>query len=549
MKDGVYIDTYAASNELADNTTLDGIGTACHEFSHCLGFPDFYDADYTGGTAAQNWDVLDAGNYNGPQRIGEIPSPYTAYERWTAGWIDLIPLTEPCRVKDMPAINDEGVAYIVKNTGNSNEYYILENRQQKTFGTGNYGHGLMVWHIDYNRSAWSSNKVNVDKDHQRMTFLPADGQVGVLHELPYGYWYMITSDDEAGDPYPGKQGVGEVQPLTWFIAERYGTMTHANLIHDIIETADGKISFTYGDFVALPTPEVAYPTCITPEGFTANWQAVEGATSYNLQVETITGKAGPATILAENFSGFSNLSEGSLIGSSVLNNYTQTQGWTGGGLYGTKDASVRLSSSGIAGHIMTPALKNKAGTLIVEFDAAYYKQDGSSVIVSVYDADATQTIASQTVELTSSRATYSLTFEDIPEGCKVKFASTGRNKRLYFYNINIMDMSGTGGKVSTYTDVSTTSYTVRVTDAIQCYYRVQAVCPDGISSWSEWMDVDIASAIERVTAGEPEEETANGQMVNGKWSNSKWFDLSGRRLGHLPQRGLYIRDGKKYMSR
>ena len=543
--DGVYVNTYAVSNELVDEKMLEGIGTACHEFSHCLGFPDFYDTDYTGGTAGQNWDLLDGGSYNGPRYIGEIPSPYTAYERWTAGWIDLLPLTGPCRVKDMPAINNEGVAYIIKNTGNSNEYYILENRQQTTFGTGNLGHGLMVWHIDYDRNAWASNRVNNDKNHQRMTFLPADGQVGVLQDRGFGYLYDITADDEAGDPYPGRQQVDEVQPLTWFTAERYGTKSHANIIHDISESADGKISFTYGDYFALPIPEVASPTDITPDGFTANWQTVAGATSYNLQVEKMTGIPSPATLLAENFSGFSDVNDGSQIAGSVLNKYTQVSGWTGSGIYGTKDASVRLSSASVAGHLTTPAIENQPGTLIVEFDAAYYHEDGSSVIVNVYNADGTETIASQTVQLTDSRATYSLTFEDVPAGCKVKFSSTKRSQRLFLYNINIMDMSGMGSTVTTYKGLTTTTYAIEVTDAVQCYYRVQAVCDDGTSEWSEWMEVDLASGIEGISA----DNTSEDEMVNGKWSNGKFYDLSGRRLQSVPQRGLYIQGGKAYLSR
>jgi len=543
--DGVYVDTYAVSNELSDNTTLEGIGTACHEFSHCLGYPDFYDTSYMGGTAGQNWDLLDGGCYNGPRRIGEVPSPYTAYERWMAGWIDLIQLKEPCRVKDMPAINDEAVAYVIKNTGNSNEYYILENRQQITFGKGNRGHGLMVWHIDYNRAAWAGNRVNQDKDHQRMTFLPADGQVGVLRETGYGNSYYITSDDEAGDPYPGKQSIDEVQPLTWFTAERYGTTTHASLIHSISETADGKISFTYGDYVALPAPEVAFPTRITPDGFTANWQTVAGATSYNLQVETTTDKISAETILAENFSGFSDVDDGQQISNSILYKYTQVSGWSGAGMYGTKDAAVRLSSTSIAGHITTPLIENKPGTLVVEFDAAYYGEDGSSVIVTVYDADGTQTIASQTLQLTGSRATYRCTFEDVPAGCMVEFSSTKRNKRLFLYNINIMDMSGTGNKTTTYTGLTTTAYAVELTDAVQCFYRVQAVCDDGSSDWSEWMNVDIASAIEGISADNMYKE----EMVNGKWSDDKCYDLSGRRIGRVPQRGLYIQGGRTYLSR
>lgn len=543
--DGVNVDTYAVSNELADDDIVEGIGTACHEFSHCLGFPDFYDPDYTGGTGGQYWDLLDGGEYNGPGYIGEIPSPYTAYERWAAGWIDLIPLTVPGRVKDLPAINSEGVAYIIKNTGNSNEYYILENRQQMTFGMGNRGHGLMVWHIDYNQNAWASNSVNKDDDHQRMTFLPADGQVGVLEDYGYGYLYYVTPDDEAGDPYPGKQRVNEVQPLTWFTAEKYGTKTHANLIHNISESAEGLISFTYGDYHPLPMPELTSPTDITLNGFTANWQAVAGATSYNLQVKTTMGIPCPATLLAENFSGFSDLNDGSLITGSVLNKYTQVPGWTGRALYGTKDAAVRISSANNVGNLTTPVIENQPGTLFVEFDAAYYNRDGSSVIVTVYSADDTETIASQEVQLTDTRATYSLTFEDVPAGCKVEFASTNRSKRIILYNINIMDMSGMDNTVTTYTGLTTTTYNVEFTDAVRCYYRVRAVCDDGTSEWSEWMEVDIASGIEEISA----DDMSEGQIVNGKWSNGKLYDLSGRCLQSVPQRGFYIRGGKTYLSR
>ncbi len=309
--DGVSIDTYAVSNELSDATTLEGIGTACHEFSHCLGFPDFYDVYYTGGTAAQNWDVLDGGCYNGPQWIGEVPSPYTAYERWTAGWIDLTPLTAACRVKDMPAINEQGIAYIIRNTGNANEYYILENRQNITFGTGNRGHGLMVWHIDYSRSAWNRNDVNSDKNHQRMTFLPADGSVGVLTGTDYeGYLYDISADDEAGDPYPGLQNITEVRPLTWYVAESGGTKTHANLIHHISETADGKINFTYGNYIAIPAPEVLPPTNIAENSFTANWLPVEGATSYTLEVRPISSEEEPVVLPEEGSSGFGSINAG-----------------------------------------------------------------------------------------------------------------------------------------------------------------------------------------------------------------------------------------------
>ena len=532
--DGVYIDTYAVSNELANSNTLEGIGTACHEFSHCLGYPDFYDTSYSGGTAAQFWDLLDAGSYNGPRGIGEVPSPYTAYERWMGGWIDLIPLTEPCRVTDMPAINKEGIAYIITNTGNSNEYYILENRQQVTFGTYNGGHGLMVWHIDYNQSAWYNNKVNNIKNHQRMTFVPADGQVGVLvGNSSEGYHYQISADDEAGDPYPGFTNKTEVDTLTWFVAEKYGTRKHMNTIHDITESADGKINFIYGEITVLQTPEILEPTNVSDNSFTANWMAVDGATSYTLQVEEMGNEVVPATIFTENFSNFSSVSDGSAVSNSLVDKYTQTPGWSSTGLYGTGTEAVRLSSAQVCGQITTPALSNRQGKLVVEFDAAYYNTDGSSIVVTVLNDD--QTVSSQTLPLTASSATYSCTFDNVPSGCKVKFGSTAKKKRFYLYNVNIMDMSGTARNITTYADLTSPHFTVDGIEGDMYYYRVQAVCADGTSEWTEWMSVDIASPISVAPANTESEEGI--------------YDLQGRRLQQVPKHGIYIRNGKTYIVR
>ena len=532
-KDGVYIDTYAVSNELATSTMLEGIGTACHEFSHCLGYPDFYDTGYNGGTAAQNWDVLDAGSYNGPKLCGEVPSPYTAYERWTAGWIDLIPLTSPVKVTDMPAINNEGVAYVITNTGNTNEYYILENRQQVTFGTYNRGHGLMVWHIDYNKTAWDNNEVNTTKSHQRMTFLPADGSVGTLTQTDYGSYYDISANDEAGDPFPGYKKVTSVPALTWFISEKGGTKTHGNLIHDISESKDGKITFIYGDVVLLDTPEVLDPTNVGNDTFTANWLPVDGATSYTLQVEAQSNLEAPMTILVEDFSNFNSIGEGNAVSNSVVDKYTQESGWSASGLYGTGSSAVRISSNQVNGYLTTPALTNKAGKLTVEFDAAYYNNDGSSVVVSVLNGS--QTISSQTISLTSSSQTYSCTFDGVPTGCKVKFGSTAKKKRFYLYNVKIMDMSGVASDITTYEGLTSTHFAVTDIDAEVYFYRIRAVNEEGTSDWTEWQSIDLALGL----CGRPSNVEQQGEI----------YDLTGRRLQQVPARGIYIRDGKVRLSR
>lgn len=182
--DNVKISTYACSCELRGNSgsTLAPIGTACHEFSHCIGFPDMYDTDYSGSFGMNAWDLMDSGSYNGPSGYGEVPSGYTAYERWQAGWVTPTELTGAKTVKEMKSLAAEPEAYILYNPSNRNEYLIFENRQpQRWFGyTGNTaaGSGLLITHVDYNATSWRNNKVNDDPNHQRCTIIPASNVYG-----------------------------------------------------------------------------------------------------------------------------------------------------------------------------------------------------------------------------------------------------------------------------------------------------------------------------------------------------------------------------------
>ena len=54
-----YVSVYACSNELRSANSYMGIGTICHEFSHCLGYPDMYDTRGNSGTS-NTWYGLPA---------------------------------------------------------------------------------------------------------------------------------------------------------------------------------------------------------------------------------------------------------------------------------------------------------------------------------------------------------------------------------------------------------------------------------------------------------------------------------------------------------
>ena len=148
------VDCYCALNELTKNGDYGSFGTICHEYTHCFGFPDFY---YNGSSkTVAGWDLMDSGNYNGD---GYQPAGYSAHERWLMGWLIPIVLDETTTITDMPALADEGRAYLIRNDGCENEYYIVENRQPMGWDAGLPSSGILVFHIEFDPSIWTSTKV------------------------------------------------------------------------------------------------------------------------------------------------------------------------------------------------------------------------------------------------------------------------------------------------------------------------------------------------------------------------------------------------------
>lgn len=174
------INTYACANELQPETQGSsryisaGIGTICHEFSHCLGFADMYDTSGGGGYGMSVFDVMDQGSYNGN---GFVPCNYTAFERIYAGWVEAIELDVPATVKEMKSVSDYGRPFIMYNYKNTNEYFLMENRQNTGWDEGLYGsNGLLITHVNYVPSRWANNSVNSSAEKiQCCTVVNADG--------------------------------------------------------------------------------------------------------------------------------------------------------------------------------------------------------------------------------------------------------------------------------------------------------------------------------------------------------------------------------------
>lgn len=271
--DGKLLDYYACSNEWEGNKP-DGVGTFIHEFSHVMGLPDLYVTTYANDNfTPREWSVLDVGPYNND---GRTPPLYSAFERMSMGWMKPRPLTGPGSVALLPVSSN--TAYYIP-TLRSNEFFLLENRQQESWDTYIPGHGMLVWHVDYNTSAWGSNSVNNTDGHPRVEIEAADG----IKTLPEG---MVTTSPS--DPFPGTALKTEFTDTTNPSMLSWDGRGQNLPLTSITETEEGLITFDIAGGAVFP---LAIPVALEAENvagsrFTARWEAVEGATGYIVVIDT-----------------------------------------------------------------------------------------------------------------------------------------------------------------------------------------------------------------------------------------------------------------------
>ena len=268
---GLKVDSYACGSELNGSKKIEGIGTMCHEYSHCLGYPDFYDIDYSGGQGMGPWDLMDSGSYNDD---GYQPAGYTSYERWMAGWLTPITLeTENVAVENMKSLQNDGESYVIYNKGNRNEYLLLENRQLEGWDASLPSAGLLILHCDYDATVWEQNGPNDDPNHQRMTVVPADGHYDKKLDYYSGQYYF-EEEDIANDPFP----YGSVKAFNkdfktydniakkaaqFFNKNTNGTYWIDSSVENIKQNADKTVSF---NFVSAEGGSVTPDPQPTPEG-------------------------------------------------------------------------------------------------------------------------------------------------------------------------------------------------------------------------------------------------------------------------------------------
>lgn len=223
---------------------ISGIGLFCHEFSHCMGLPDFYPtlASAQGDNQGMEaWSLMDDGEYTAN---GWCPTAYTAWEREAMGWMTIDDLTTAQQI-ELKTIDNEGKAYRIYNDNDPSkkDYYIVQNIQAKRWNAGLNSHGLLMYHVNYKASEFilSSNSVNNEKKKPRMTVIPADG---LLFSSYKGHSTKYT-EELKGDLFPGTKNVTELTDANNL--PNYAPWTGGKLDKPIynISERDGKIYFDF----------------------------------------------------------------------------------------------------------------------------------------------------------------------------------------------------------------------------------------------------------------------------------------------------------------
>ena len=278
-----------------DGLVIDPLGVYVHEFGHWLGLPDLY---CTAGMicfldGVGKWSLMGDGIYNydandsttqspGPSGetlhwYGSSPAHPDAWSKVFLGWVSPLTTVPPEDRGNHVFAPMETASDIVKiqaSSSTSQQYFLLENRQQMGFDKGLPGHGLLIWLIDdsvVNNNLYA-NSVNNSRFRPGVKLIEADNDWKLLS-------YGCTAPDDcgsAGDPFPGSTNNTSFTLHSTPASTAYTPFAWVS-VRNIVETGAATITADIG-FAPFP------PTTPGMFGDTLSWPSStdQTITGYNV---------------------------------------------------------------------------------------------------------------------------------------------------------------------------------------------------------------------------------------------------------------------------
>lgn len=361
-----------------------------------------------------DFDLMCSGSYNGD---GICPAGYSAYEKAQCGWLTLKDMTnieQETSIVGVQPMSADGDAYVIKNKGHEDEYYILENRQKTGWDSYLPASGLMITHVDYDADIWDWNMPNTSgkyedangntktNDHQRLTIFRAGkstDEYGDASDLyPYGSNNSLTKTSSPAS--------------TLYNTNSDGSKCMHVAITDIAIAADGTASFTLSK-----EEHQGGDVPVTPPGSTMLYESFDKC----------KGTGGNDRIWGGRSIG---------AGTPTYDN----KGWTStqGKVYASS-ACVRVGTSSVNGDITTPSFTVN-GKAVLSFKAGAWNTsgDGTTLNLSVSNG----TISPSSVTMKKGEWTdYNVT---ITANGNVKTTFKASKLRFFLDEVKVTDASTSG---------------------------------------------------------------------------------------------------------
>lgn len=477
--DGIRINTYAVANEGSQQQdywtgkkyfSINGIGTICHEFSHCLGLPDMYDVSYSGNFGLGDWSLMDQGSYCGN---GFVPAGYTSYDKYCIGWAEPTELTSATEVNGMRAIAEANDVYIIKNASHPDEYYLLENRQKKGWDAKLPTSGMLILHVDYDPDIWYFNLVNSYNDgsdgfpvndHQRCTIFHADGadKTSALYDMMVDVAEQM--ENASGSAYD-KLETQYYDLLDQYYADIYGDVYPQPNNNQLTNTStpraflynkntDGRklMNISITDITQNPDSTISFKFAPDNSG-----SGEEGDNTDYGRVDPVKPDIENA-LFYESFDQCDDTGGNDDVWSGPVAKgpfITDNEGWVSEKAYGGYQCA-KFGTSSVNGSVTTPAFAvNGTGVLTFKAGAWDARDDGTTLTLSVSEG----TVSPSSLEIVKGK------FGDLEAtitatgNVKVTFAS--EKGRFFLDEVLVMDPNATAIRtVKTANSKTTRIYTL-----------------------------------------------------------------------------------------